>query len=151
MRRINVPSQILRLTFLTGIIVTAYLAARFVLTPDSFRQFGFYRGDALAENASRKPVYAGSASCQECHAEAAKVLASFEHKSVACEACHAASQVHVEDPAIKTLQFSVQRCVRCHEETSGRPTAHAQVVLKDHYPGDSCLDCHFPHKPKESP
>lgn len=38
-----------------------------MLVPDSFGDFGHYRGDAEAEIASQKMSYAGYEECGECH------------------------------------------------------------------------------------
>jgi hypothetical protein len=65
MRRFKLPPQILRLVLLTLAIVGSYLIARAFLTPASFGEFGWYRGEALVELRSRPPVYAGKQACDE--------------------------------------------------------------------------------------
>ena len=45
----KLPPQIVRLVLLTVGIVGSYLVARYFLTPSSFGQYGFYRGQALEE------------------------------------------------------------------------------------------------------
>ena len=71
MRRCRLPPQILRLVLLTLGIVGTYLVARTLLVPQSFGEYGWYRGAALGEIASRTPVFAGKKACEECHADAA--------------------------------------------------------------------------------
>ena len=65
----KIPSQLSRLLLLGSGILVAYLCARYFLTPTSFGQYGWYRGDALGEVAAREPNFAGKKACEECHSE----------------------------------------------------------------------------------
>lgn len=56
LRFFKMPPQIIRLVLLTIGIVCAYFAARYFLVPQSFGEFGHYRGIALQEIAARQPV-----------------------------------------------------------------------------------------------
>ena len=50
MRRFfQMPPQVLRIVLLAFGIVVVYSVARFFLTPPSFREYGWYRGEALIE------------------------------------------------------------------------------------------------------
>ena len=70
MRRLfKMPPQLFRIVLLAVGIVTAYSIARYFLTPPSFGEYGWYRGEALAELATRQPVYAGKKACEECHSD----------------------------------------------------------------------------------
>ncbi|MBM3880762.1 MAG: hypothetical protein FJ387_13780 [Verrucomicrobia bacterium] len=149
--RFSLPPQILRLVLLTIAIVAVYLVARYFLTPPSFGQFGFYRGDVLQELASLEPVYAGKKACEECHSEQYQQVAQAEHKSVSCEACHGSGQAHAEDPDVKMAILGFSRCVRCHEENPSRPKWHKQINSRTHYTGEKCTECHLPHQPNEVP
>jgi hypothetical protein len=152
MPRLNIPPQIARLALLTVGIVAAYLAARYLLTPDSFHQYGgWYRGNALEEIAARNPVYAGKQACDECHSEVLQKIAKQEHKTVSCEACHGVSRAHAENPDLKTLQLTGSHCIRCHEINPSRPPWMHQIKVKDHYTGQRCTECHLPHQPNEVP
>lgn len=146
-----IPPQITRLILLTIGIVATYLVARHFLTPASFGQQGFFRADAIAEVASHPPVYAGRQACDECHSEVLLKLAKKEHKHLSCEGCHGPGQAHVENPDIKMGVLHYSHCVRCHEANPSRPKTHKQIVLKSHYPGDKCTECHVPHQPTEVP
>lgn len=152
MRRImDMPPQVFRLILLVVGIVVSYSTARYFLTPASFRQYGWFRGDALVELSSHDRVYAGRKACDECHSEEIQKLLAHGHKTLACEGCHGAAQAHADNPDVKleTPQFSV--CVRCHEANPSRPKWHKQVVSKNHNPGSKCTECHLPHMPEESP
>jgi len=155
----KMPPQVLRIFLLALGIVTVYSIARYFLTPESFRQYGWYRGEALAEIASRDPVFAGKKSCDECHSEQLQKLQKFGHKSLSCEGCHGPLQAHVENPEVKPEKRSTYgSCLRCHEANPSRPKWYKQIVSKNHYseskPGAKpslCTECHVPHAPSEVP
>ena len=155
MRRFfGMPPQIFRLVLLVIGIVVVYFTARDFLTPPSFRQYGFYRGEALAELATRDRVYAGKKACEECHSDQVQKVAKHEHKSLSCEGCHGAAQFHVDNPddlKVKPDKSNFTVCLRCHEANPSRPKWHKQIVLKDHYTGSKCTECHQPHSPTEVP
>jgi hypothetical protein len=150
MRRVQLPPQIVRLILLTIGIVGTYLVARVFLTPQSFGQYGWYRGAALEELAARTPVYAGKKSCDECHSDVVHTLAGDAHKTLSCEGCHGVSRDHVNNPDILPVKLTGSHCIRCHEANPSRPTWFKQIVVKDHYPG-KCVECHLPHQPNQSP
>jgi hypothetical protein len=64
------PKHIVRLLALIVVVATVVFSAKKFLTPDSFYQYGHYRGDAVAEIAAKVPKLQGSASCQPCHKKA---------------------------------------------------------------------------------
>lgn len=132
-------------------IVVSYMIARAILTPPSFREYGFYRGKALAELAAREPVFAGRKACDECHSEVLQKVAKYEHKTISCETCHGPARTHAEDPDVRTTKWNDTRCIRCHEASPARPTWLKQIDLKKHYSGQTCKECHVPHQPQEVP
>ena len=135
---------------LTLAIVGSYLVARSVLTPSSFGEYGWYRGDALAEIASRPPVFAGKQSCDECHSDILHEMAADAHKTLSCEDCHGVSREHTDNPDILPVKSTGSHCIRCHEANVARPAWLKQIVVKDHY-GPNCIECHVPHQPTKSP
>jgi hypothetical protein len=154
MPRSKVPPQIVRILLLTIAIVGSYLAARYFLTPKSFRQYGFYRGDALTDIASHEPVFAGKKACDECHSAEYQKMLKHEHKTLSCEVCHGPCQAHVNDPENarnKPDKYNSVSCLRCHEANPSRPKWHKQINSKDHYTGGKCTECHVPHSPQEVP
>ena len=151
MSRFKIPPQFTRLILLTVLIVAAYLLARSALTPRSFGQYGWYRGDALQELAQLPTVYAGRAACTECHKEAVQKVALKEHKTLGCETCHGVSLAHVQNPDVKLPKLTDNHCLRCHEREPARPLKHKQIESQSHYKGDRCIECHVPHQPSEVP
>src|ERR1043166_5707264 len=133
--RFNMPPQILRLVLLTIGIVGSYLVARALLTPQSFGEYGWYRGDALEEIAARPPSYAGRKACDECHSDVVQKLAKGEHKLISCESCHGAAQAHADDPDVKTHKLTDGECLRCHAADPARPKFLKQIILADHFRG----------------
>lgn len=151
MRLTQMPPQVVRLVLLTVGIVGSYMVAKFLLTPASFGQYGFYRGDALMEIASHPVSLAGQKACAECHSDEVELLAKFEHKTLSCEGCHGFGQAHVDNPDVKMEVLNYSHCVKCHEANPSRPKWHKQINPKEHYPGDKCTECHVPHAPSEVP
>jgi hypothetical protein len=145
------PPQIFRLVLLTLGIVVSYLTARYFLTPPSFGQYGWFRGEALQEIAARKPVYAGKKACDECHSDVLEKLAKAEHKTLSCEGCHGVSQEHAANPDITPIKLTGNHCIRCHEANPSRPAWFKQITVKNHYTGQKCTECHVPHQPNEVP
>jgi hypothetical protein len=153
MRRLfNMPPQVFRIVLLAVGIVVAYSIARYFLKPPSFGEYGWYRGAALAELATRDRVYAGKIACEECHSDEYQKLSKHEHKGLACESCHGPGEAHTKDPRTDNIEkSSFATCVRCHEANPSRPKWHKQIVSKNHYPGSKCTECHVPHSPTEVP
>jgi hypothetical protein len=143
--------QIVRLVLLTITIVLSYLVARYFLTPSSFGQYGHYRGISLMEQASRKTVFGGKKSCEECHEDKVQQLGKGSHKTLTCEVCHGPAQAHADNPDIKPVTQAFSHCVRCHEADPAKPKWMKQIASKTHYTGEHCAGCHVPHQPEEVP
>ena len=150
MRRFKLPPQILRLVLLTLAIVGSYLVARAFLTPPSFGEYGWYRGEALEEIASRTPVFAGKKACDECHSDILHKLAADAHKTLSCEACHGVSREHAINPGHPARQDHRQPLHPVPRSQSVPPGWLKQIVVKDHY-GPKCTECHLPHQPNQNP
>jgi hypothetical protein len=148
---VKMPPQIFRLVLLTLVIVGSYLVARWLLTPSSFGQYGFYRGDSLVEHMSHTPVFAGRKACAECHEDIEQILAKAEHKTISCETCHGVGQAHVDNPDEKIAKPGDNLCLRCHSQNASRPAWLKQIAPKDHYRDEKCVECHVPHQPLEVP
>jgi hypothetical protein len=154
MRAFHLPPQILRLVLLTVGIVGVYLTARYFLTPASFGQYGWFRGNALGDVASSGKVYGGMKACDECHSDHLAKLQKDSHRGLSCETCHGPCQAHADDPdnGKKTPdKKNTTACMRCHEANPSRPKWHKQITLKNHYVGQPCTSCHVPHQPNEVP
>jgi Cytochrome c3 len=150
-RFFKMPPQVFRIFLLAVGIVGSYVVARSFLTPPSFNQYGWYRGEALVELTMRDRVYAGKKACEECHSDEYQKLVKHEHKGLSCEGCHGPGNAHADDPRKDNIDKSTYAvCLRCHEANPSRPKSQKQIVSKSHYPG-KCVECHVPHSPNETP
>ncbi len=163
------PQHITRLIVLMVVFAAAGYGAKRFFTDDSFYEYGHYRGNSVAEIASDKPKYKGTAYCQTCHAEEFAQWSAGGHnkpdagKAVKCEICHgpagerdargmfAASATGADHPSDLKLTLpadSRKLCTLCHEQMTGRPAQQPQIVVADHAGAQQCITCHNPHSPK---
>ncbi len=149
MKFFNLPPQIFRLVLLIFSIVIIYLVARTLLTPDSFREYAFYRGAALVEQAARTPVFSGKNACGARHPDILKTVTKGGHKTLSCEGCHGVvTKDQLARPDHQMSKPTDQVCLRCHESNPSRPEWFRQIEVKEHY-SEKCIECHLPHEPNE--
>ena len=163
------PRHILRLVLLmVAFAVAGYAAIRF-FTDSSFYEYGHYRGDSVAEIASDKPKYKGTAYCKSCHAEEFAAWSTSVHNSVdrakivKCETCHGAAggrdvrgmfqHVATGTDHPNNLKLSIpadttKLCTLCHERMPGRPAQQPQIAVAEHAGMQQCTVCHNAHSPK---
>ena len=141
--------HLLRIAALFAAGILAFLGIRAFFVPPSFGQYGYYRGDAIAEIAALPIVHAGHETCEACHADIFKVKTKGKHAGVACEACHGPQAKHAEDPAalVPAKPDAAVLCAQCHEASAAKPKWFLQVVTKEHSAGLACDICHQPHNP----
>jgi hypothetical protein len=78
------------------IIIAALVAGfgvRSALIPDSWGQFGPYRGDHLFEIRKQEPLIQDDDSCLDCH-EKEWEMAEGKHAAAPCEDCHQSASLH---------------------------------------------------------
>src|SRR3974390_104641 len=165
----TMPRHIVRLIFLIiGFAVLAYGAKQF-FTVKSFYQYGHYRGDSVADIASDKPKYKGTAYCASCHAVQVAEWSNGIHnrpdigKVVKCEVCHGpggerdirgpfqnspTGPDHPKNMKMVIPADTRQLCTLCHERMTGRPLQQRQIVVSDHAGTQQCTVCHNPHSPR---
>ena len=146
------PPQIKRLLPLFAIFIGLFLFVRYLLIPDSFGEYGHYRGNSILENAEFPLHYAGRAACAECHDDIAAIIASDVHAGLSCEACHGpgldhatyADSIGIEKPSGREF------CGLCHALNIARNAdVVKQIDMKDHNVENDCIECHNPHNPWE--
>jgi len=144
-----VPQQVISLAIVFAILIAALIAARIILVPDSFGEYGHYRADAVDEIKAQKIHYAGYNACGECHEEILEQKAKSNHRLVSCEVCHGPAAEHVEAPDEFTPTAPRDRgyCPLCHGYDPSRPTGFPQIITTTHNPGKPCMTCHNPHNP----
>ncbi len=143
------PPQLKTLIPLFVLFIGLFLVARHFLVPESFGQYGHYRGNSLGENAEKPVKYAGKIACVECHSDVGEKLQSDKHASLTCEVCHGPGATHVLAPdSAKLLKPATREfCGTCHAKFPARPVkAIKQIVIHEHYPEkNNCTECHNPH------
>lgn len=147
-----IPIQVRRTFLVALVIVVGFLIARTQLVPESFGQYGHYRGSSVAEVAALPTHYAGEEACLECHAGIDEIKIRSRHAPVRCEVCHGPLKKHALIPAENPpppQENTVGLCLRCHETHSTRPPDFPQIDPREHRPGIECIGCHDPHSPKE--
>ena len=135
-----------------GLFVIAFLVfwvIRGYVVPQSFGEYGHYRGAALGDIAAHPVKFAGHETCEMCHSDIAATKTKGAHAHVNCEACHGALAAHASDPASVTpvLPDTTVLCARCHTASAAKPRNFPQVDPEDHSGGVACKTCHNPHSP----
>ena len=154
------------------IITTGYLLGRGFLVPESFGNYGYYRGDNLQEQMNiRVPMHgSGMESCGFCHEEKVDTIIVTPHKVINCETCHAALRMHVEydslekflaDPesyewtAEMPIYSAQELCIKCHDYQLAKPDDYTTIVVMEHLEEremelgpNVCIACHDPHDPE---
>jgi len=143
------PKHIFRLVILFAVLLSGFLVARHFLIPESFGQYGHYRGLALDDNKNIDPKYSGKDLCGECHDDMMELVNSDLHKGISCEACHGPGWKHVQEPGTGQLIIPDSRefCGTCHSINPARPDFIKQVDLNEHNVDATCVECHNPHAP----
>lgn len=162
------PRHIIRLVLLLVVSAAVVYAAKHFLTVDTFYQYGHYRGGSVAEIASDKPKYQGTAYCKSCHAEQFAAWSEGIHNSpdagkiVKCETCHgpaggrddlgmfvhaSTGPVHPDNLKLAVPTDTRKLCTLCHEKMAGRPAQQPQIVVAEHAGTQQCAVCHDPHSP----
>ena len=143
------PVQLKRLLILAVVLVSFFFFLKYLLTPESFGQYGHYRGNALAENAAFEAKYLGSKACIECHEDIVAEKNEGFHSTLECENCHGPGYMHILDSENELKKpDSRDFCAICHAYNRARPVkAATQQDIKEHNPEFKCIECHNPHTP----
>ncbi len=144
------PEQVKRLLILSVILVGSFLILRSFLIPDSFGEFGHYRGDVLNEIQSLEVKYQGETVCLDCHEDYGEFKKVGLHAEISCESCHGPGWKHIEDPNPENILLPEGRefCGLCHNKNAARDAREiAQVDLNEHNSESDCMECHNPHAP----
>lgn len=120
--------------------------------PETFGQYGFYRGASLEEIAQTPVKFAGQGTCFKCHQDIEDLKQLDVHSEVRCETCHGPGQKHSENGGTTLLELPVSResCGICHSKNAAKlKDAIFQVSLEEHNTQKKCIECHNPHQPWE--
>ena len=156
------PKHIVRLLVLILAVAIVIFSAKQFLIPNSFYQYGHYRGNAVAEIASKVPKLQGSASCQPCHKEAFAVWTTGIHRKATrkdaiqgvvykygpgCEVCHTgpagnhpskeAMPLSIEDKVI-----SITHIEHISHQVHPANVPGRKLMLSPEDMRGVCLNCH---------
>jgi hypothetical protein len=141
--------HVLRMAAVFAVAIVCFLGWRSWMVPKDFGQYGHFRGGAIADAAKRTPVFAGQASCVECHDDVQKVRLTGRHAAIGCEACHGPLGKHARgETDVAPVRPSTRAiCLTCHTAKEGLPKAFPRIVVKEHSEAGPCTECHKPHAP----
>ncbi|MGA7748614.1 MAG: c-type cytochrome [Gallionella sp.] len=163
------PKHISRLLVLVAVFAIVAISAKRFLTPDSFYQYGHYRGNAVAEIAAKVPKLQGSAHCQSCHAaEYTEWRAGMHGRATkndavrglvikygpGCEVCHTGPAGN--HPSREAMPLSIEDRVttithKHVDHPADMPGRNLMFPAKEMQ--SLCLNCHdkLEARPKEQP
>lgn len=133
-----------------AIFIAMMLVLKHFLTPDSWREYGPYRGKALEEIGSRQAKLVEMETCAMCHDSIAALKSQSKHASIECENCHGPGYLHIDEPEENPLEVlkDGSLCLRCHLKNPARPSEIIkQIDPAEHNTGEQCITCHNPHSP----
>lgn len=151
--------HVFRAAILLLAVVISMVLGRSLFVPDTWGEFGQYRGAAVAEHRDKSIRHGGNQSCAMCHDEEYAEHGSGAHASVQCELCHGPVVLHADlEEGSMLAEMPVRRskelCELCHRELDARPADFPQVNVREHVSenggeltADACLTCHEPHSP----
>jgi len=161
------PKHIARLLMLIAVFATILFSVKMFLTPDSFYQYGHYRGNAVAEIASKVPKLQGSASCKACHKEIYAEWAAGIHRKATqndavqgvvikkgpnCEVCHTgpAGNHPSKEPMPLSIEDRVTTITHKHIDHPANVPGR-NLMLRQEEMRSVCLNCHekLEARPKE--
>ena len=144
-----------------GVIVLV-VVARILILPESWGEYGYYRGDSINEEASHPLVHGTNDSCKACHEELYGMKKAGAHQRLSCEACHAPVTEHVydgkkfADMPVRKGMTQTTLCLKCHQSVLGRPEKFPMIAYPAHMEEQEvklthdCNRCHTVHAPLES-
>ena len=138
-----------RIIYLFIVFIIVFMAVRTQLVPESFGEYGWYRGESVDEIMNLPVKHAGSQSCSECHQPEFNAWQEGRHKTVSCETCHGPLNWHVKKPYGASIETNSTKefCGICHSINPSRPADFPQVDMIVHGYGLQCVYCHNPHDP----
>jgi len=151
--------HVFRAAILLIAVVVTLILSRSLFVPETWGEYGWYRGAAVDEHRARQVRHLGDETCAMCHEAEFDVHAEGAHASVRCELCHGPVTLHADlEEGEKIAEMPVRRtrelCELCHRELAARAEGFPQIDVRDHLAEfdvalapDACFECHDPHSP----
>ena len=146
-----------RLIAVLVLFVVGAAFARWWAVPETFGQFGRYRGAAVASARTETvPRYVGEETCADCHEDQVELHDKDAHARVPCETCHGPGKEHAEAEGEAPIARPEGKgaCLVCHQRLAARPGSFPQIEWREHYKfvgvadeSVECTRCHDPHEP----
>jgi len=152
----------IRLVVVFAVIIAVVVLGRQMMLPDSWGEYGYYRGAYIDEEAHKEIKYGTNESCKSCHEEVYELKAHSVHKRLSCEMCHAPVSQHAQEGKKFAKMPSMQGkpqidlCLSCHQEGVGKPKDFPTINHLKHLkeqdvkPTHTCDQCHTVHDPMEN-
>lgn len=152
----------LRVILVFFAIIGIVLLGRVIMLPDSWGEYGYYRGDFIDQEAHKDMKYGTNESCRKCHGEVYELKEHSSHNRLSCEVCHAPVVEHVKEGKkfanmpTKKGEYQISLCLKCHQKTIGRPEKFPMIDQKTHLSEQNvksthtCDQCHTVHAPLEN-
>ena len=122
------PSQLKRLIPMFIVFIGLFLIVRHFLVPDTFGQYGHYRGDALIDNASKELVHASKEDCFDCHDD-------IEFETVRNGKT---ITLHVDPDVFRKSVHGDLECVDCHQDADVEDFPHEESLASLFMHKDGC-------------
>ncbi len=139
-----------KVLILLAMMIIAFLIIRSLFVPESFGQYGWYRGNSVNEIMNFKVNNSNSTDCADCHQSIYLTWSNGSHNTVNCDDCHGPTEDHVNNNRIipQPANDSREFCGLCHFQNVARPKDFPQIDPNSgHGEGLNCTYCHNPHKP----
>jgi hypothetical protein len=139
-----------RAFILLFVAIVAFIIVRSLIVPESFGQYGWYRGNSVNELMSFNVTNANSTECADCHQSVYTVWANGSHNTINCDDCHGSTEDHANNNRIipQPANDSKEFCGLCHFQNVARPKDFPQINPNSGHGEDlKCTYCHNPHKP----
>jgi len=143
-------------------IIALVLIGRVIFVPDSWGEYGYYRGGYIEQEASLELVYGTNESCKNCHEEVYDLKLESTHKRLSCEICHGPVNAHAKDGKkiavmpVRKNEKQIELCLTCHTKVVGRPQKFPMIEYPEHLVDldvkttHTCDQCHTVHAPLEN-
>lgn len=158
------PNQFwIRVVLVFFAIIGIVLVGRIMMLPDSWGEYGYYRGAYIDQEAHKDMKYGTNQSCIVCHGEVNELASHSKHKQLSCEVCHSAVSEHIKGGKKFAIMPSkrgkeqISLCLKCHQQTIGRSEKIPTIIsAKQHLEEQNvklthtCDQCHTVHAPLEN-
>jgi hypothetical protein len=151
--------HVFRAAILLIAVVVTLLLSRSIFVPETWGEYGWYRGAAVDDHRAKPVRHLGDDSCSPCHDTEYAEHAAGVHAPVRCELCHGPATLHVdfeegEIIAEMPIRRNRELCELCHSRLAARAEGFPQIDVREHLAEnggelspDACFECHDPHSP----